>query len=66
MGTTLFTWLMKVLEVFFFAGLIGSAVVILITFVEDGQLLLESDQPSGSNSVQNTEGVPKVRSALRT
>ncbi len=34
---------MKVLEWMFFAGLIGSAVVVLISFVEDGKELVGKD-----------------------
>lgn len=34
---------MHVVETFFFAGLAGSAVVVLISFVEDGKELLGED-----------------------
>ena len=34
---------MRVLEVMFFAGLVGSAVVVLISFVEDGKELFGKD-----------------------
>jgi len=34
---------MKILEVLFFAGLAGSAVVVLISFVEDGKELFGKD-----------------------
>ncbi len=34
---------MKVLEVMFFVGLAGSAVVVLISFVEDGKELFGKD-----------------------
>lgn len=34
---------MRVLEVMFFVGLIGSAVVVLISFVEDGKELFGKD-----------------------
>ncbi len=34
---------MRILEVMFFAGLIGSAVVVIITFVEDGKELFGKD-----------------------
>ena len=47
-------YLMKFLVFLFFGGLVGSAVVVVITFFEDGQLLLESDKPAGSPAVQNT------------
>ena len=34
---------MRVLEVMFFVGLVGSAVVVLISFVEDGKELFGKD-----------------------
>jgi len=34
---------MRLLEVMFFVGLIGSAVVVLISFVEDGKELFGKD-----------------------
>jgi hypothetical protein len=36
-------FLMRVLEVMFFVGLVGSAVVVLISFVEDGKELFGKD-----------------------
>jgi hypothetical protein len=36
---------MTVLEVMFFSGLIGSTVVVLISFVEDGKELFGKDEP---------------------
>ena len=36
---------MKVLEIMFFVGLIGSSVVVLISFVEDGRELFGKDEP---------------------
>jgi hypothetical protein len=35
---------MKVLEVMFFVGLVGSSVVVLISFVEDGKELFGKDE----------------------
>ena len=35
---------MKVLEAMFFVGLIGSSVVVLISFVEDGKELFGKDE----------------------
>jgi len=35
---------MRVLEVMFFAGLVGSSVVVLISFVEDGKELFGKDE----------------------
>ena len=46
----LLSWLAKILVVLFFIGLIGSAVVIVITFFEDGQLLMEGDEPAPGTS----------------
>lgn len=34
---------MRVLEVMFFAGLLGSAIVVIISFVEDSRELFEKD-----------------------
>jgi len=34
---------MRVLEVMFFLGLIGSSIVILISFIEDGKELFSKD-----------------------
>ena len=46
MASFILYWLSKVLVGLFFVGLIGSAVVVVITFFEDGQLLLEGkEQP---------------------
>jgi hypothetical protein len=39
---------MHILEVTFFAGLIGSAVVVVISFVEDGKELFGKDEPPQS------------------
>ncbi len=35
---------MRVLEVMFFVGLIGSSVVVLISFIEDGKELFGEDE----------------------
>lgn len=35
---------MRVLEVMFFVGLIGSSVVVLISFIEDGKELFGKDE----------------------
>ena len=35
---------MRVLEAMFFAGLVGSSVVVLISFVEDGKELFGKDE----------------------
>jgi hypothetical protein len=41
---------MRVLEVMFFVGLVGSAVVVLISFVEDGKDLFGKDEPPESRA----------------
>ena len=41
MSLAIFT--MRVLEVMFFAGLAGSAIVVLISFIEDGKELFGKD-----------------------
>jgi hypothetical protein len=41
---------MRVLEVMFFAGLAGSTVVVLISFVEDGKELFGKDEPPESRA----------------
>jgi hypothetical protein len=35
---------MRLLEVMFFVGLVGSAVVVLISFIEDGKELFGKDE----------------------
>lgn len=37
---------MRVLEVMFFVGLLGSSVVVLISFIEDGRELFGEDEPT--------------------
>jgi hypothetical protein len=37
-------FVMRVLEVMFFVGLVGSSVVVLISFVEDGKELFGKDE----------------------
>jgi hypothetical protein len=41
---------MRLLEIMFFVGLVGSTVVILISFVEDGIELFGKDEPPQSRS----------------
>ena len=41
---------MRLLEVLFFIGLAGSAVVILISFIEDGRELFGKDEPPESRA----------------
>jgi hypothetical protein len=37
-------FVMRVLEVMFFVGLVGSSVVVLISFIEDGKELFGKDE----------------------
>ena len=39
---------MRILEVLFFTGLVGSSVVVLISFAEDGKELFGKDEPPES------------------
>jgi hypothetical protein len=41
---------MRLLEVMFFIGLVGSTVVVLISFVEDGIELFGKDEPPQSRA----------------
>jgi hypothetical protein len=38
-------FLMRVAEVMFFVGLVGSAVVVILSFIEDGKELFGKDEP---------------------
>jgi cell division protein FtsL len=52
----LFYWISKLLVLLFFIGLFGSAIVILITFYEDAQLLFERDKtPKGTSSIAESD-----------
>ena len=44
-GMVLAIFAMRVLETMFFVGLIGSSVVVLISFFEDGRELFGKDEP---------------------
>jgi hypothetical protein len=41
--------LIRIIEVMFVAGVIGSAIVVLLTSVEDFKMLFEKESPSGRN-----------------
>jgi hypothetical protein len=41
---------MRVLDVMFFVGMAGSAVVVIISFVEDGMELFGKDEPPDSRA----------------
>lgn len=53
MTALLFHWLTKLLVFLFLVGIVGSAIVILITFFEDGKLLLERDEPKLRSEPEN-------------
>lgn len=61
MGALILYWLTKILVGLFLAGLVGSAVVVVITFFEDGQLLLERDEQNKQESSE--ENIPARSSA---
>ncbi len=61
MGALLLYWLTKVLIGLFLLGLIGSAVVVVITFIEDGLLLLEVDE--ATNKTQPAESQSRQKQA---
>jgi cell division protein FtsL len=56
MGAFLLYWLTKLLTALFLIGLLGSAIVVIITFFEDGRLLLESDEPRSKPQAKETQG----------
>jgi hypothetical protein len=39
--------LIRIIEVMFVAGVIGSAIVVLLTSIEDFRMLFEKESPSG-------------------
>jgi hypothetical protein len=41
--------LIRIIEVMFVAGVVGSAIVVLLTSVEDFKMLFEKESPSGRN-----------------
>jgi hypothetical protein len=41
--------LIRIIEVMFVAGVIGSAIVVLLTSIEDFRMLFEKESPSGRN-----------------
>jgi hypothetical protein len=46
LGMIFVVFAMRLLEVLFFVGLAGSAVVVLISFIEDGKELIGKDEPA--------------------
>jgi hypothetical protein len=53
MGNLVLSFMAKFLVVLFLAGIVGSAIVVIVTFIEDGKLLLESDEPSAPRPVED-------------
>jgi cell division protein FtsL len=67
MAAFLFHLLTKLLVFLFLAGLVGSAVVILITFFEDGQLLMERDEAKLRSEPENLENAtPTANTSHKT
>ena len=50
MGLNLAVFGMHLLEVMFFVGLVGSSVVVIISFIEDGKELFGKDEPPESRA----------------
>jgi hypothetical protein len=46
---TLVAILIRIIEVMFVAGVIGSAIVVLLTSIEDFKMLFEKETSSGRN-----------------
>ena len=64
MGSFLLYWVSKILVTLFFLGLVGSAVVVVITFFEDGKLLLEGDEPANRPAKAETSIPTDAREAF--
>jgi hypothetical protein len=47
----------RLMELLFFVGLVGSAVVVLISFIEDGRELFGKDDDSGHHAGRAARGV---------
>jgi hypothetical protein len=60
MGNLLLSFMAKFLVYLFFAGIAGSAIVVIVTFIEDGKLLLESDEPSAPRPVEDHHFPPSA------
>jgi hypothetical protein len=50
MGAFLLNMLSKILVGIFLFGLVGSAIVVVITFIEDGKVMFERDEPTTSKA----------------
>ncbi len=55
----LFTALIRLLEVMFVAGWVGTAIVLLLTGVEDLETILRRDQPAPGMETQILERLEK-------
>jgi hypothetical protein len=60
MGNLLLSFVAKLMVFLFFAGIAGSAIVVIVTFIEDGKLLLESDEPSAPRPVEDHHFPPSA------
>jgi hypothetical protein len=47
-------WFTKVVVVLFFVGLVGSIIVVIITFIEDIQVLFEKDESPSTKEVDRS------------
>jgi len=56
-------YLTKVLVFLFLAGIAGSAIVVIVTFIEDGKLLIESDEVPASKAIEDHHFPPSVARA---
>jgi hypothetical protein len=59
----LFTLLTNFLVFLFFAGIAGSIIVVIITFIEDGALLVESDPPPIASPLSGESQLPQITTA---
>ncbi|MCU1287404.1 MAG: hypothetical protein JWO13_3754 [Acidobacteriales bacterium] len=55
MATLFLSLLTKFLVFIFLAGIVGSAIVVIVTFIEDGQLLLERDEAPIGNVIEHAD-----------
>jgi len=66
MASFLFHLLTKLLVFLFLVGIVGSAIVILITFFEDCQLLMERDEAKLRSEPENLENTPNTNNSRKT
>jgi hypothetical protein len=60
MAALLMSFMTKFLVFLFLAGIAGSAIVVIVTFIEDGKLLLESDEPPTPRPVEDHHFPPSA------